>query len=190
MLLLNRIDGRKIRHEVSESIGRINEQGRFEICLSEESKEFIARLEINAADRYLEDSWYIMPGDLQRLDRAVVEIRRYCQVLDYEIEKPDGKKVDLFQMNLDRITPRADRPLANVSLMGGWLEQVAEKADHPAREGLLWDNSFFGTPAENPIATWDYSESENSPFDLHPEAIGELEKLIHLTKVRKPSGTC
>lgn len=83
----------------------------------------------------------------------VVEIRRYCQVLDYEIEKPAGEKLDLFELNLDRITPRADQPLVNVSLTGGWLEEVVDKANHPARDGLLWDNSFFGSLGENSVSS-------------------------------------
>lgn len=67
ILLLNRIDSRKIGHSVMKSLVKIKAEGRFEVRLSKDSKDFIARLESNASDRYLEYSWYTMPGDLQRL---------------------------------------------------------------------------------------------------------------------------
>jgi len=186
ILLLNRIDGKevngkKIGHAVLESISRVKAAGRFELQMSSSTLEFIKRLEYSAAHRYLESSWYTMTGDLNRLDRAVIEIRRYCQVLDFEIER-NGVKTNLFTLNLDRITPKEGQPLNNVHLIGGWLERVLEDRRHPARAALLWDNSFFGSPSENERATWEYSGSENSPFDLHPDVVDELEKYIFIPK--------
>lgn len=184
ILLLNRIDGRKIRHVVMETLSKASKHGRIKIELSQGSKDFISRLESSAASRYLESSWYTMAGDLQRLDCAVVEIRRYCQSLEFKVAKANGDKVDFFSHNLAQITPRLGDPLKNVPLSGGWLERVIEKPCHPARDGLVWGNPFFGTPAENEQCDWDYSGSEISPFDLHPDVIQELEKLIHIPKAQ------
>jgi hypothetical protein len=187
ILLFNRINGKNIRHTAMESIARVKAAGRFEVKLSGKSSDFIARLEKNAANRYLETSWYTLPGDLQRLDQAVIEIRRYCQIFDFEIQTPNGEKVNLFHLYLEQITAKEGRPLENAPLTDGFLEKVIAEPNHPARDGLLWDNRFFGTPAENEQAPWEYSASENSPLDLHADVIGELAKLVHLPKFVKSS---
>ncbi len=185
ILLLNRICGKKIGHEVMESISRLKAAGRFEIKLSDGSLAFIRRLEDGAKHRYLETSWYSLNGDLERLDTAVVEIRRYCRVLDFEIKRSNGEMIKLFDHYLDAITPKEGQPLLNVPLTGGWLESVVGTPDHPAREGLLWDNLYFGSPEKNEKAEWEYSESEISPFELHPEVVEELDKWIFVPKWMK-----
>ena len=185
ILLLNRINGHNIGHKVLKSIERVKLAGRFEIPLSDQTVEFIKRLESSAADRYLASSWYSLSGDLERLDRATVEIRRYCQIFDYEFESKSGERINLFQANLARVTQKEGQPLQNFPLFNGWLERIMSKQDHPAREGLLWNNTFFGSEQNEPYC--EYSESQNSPFDLHPDVIEELDKWIYIPKERKRS---
>jgi hypothetical protein len=57
ILLLNRIDGRGIKHEITPALKRIAEQGKFKVKLSNQSESFIKDLESGARFRYCEVSW-------------------------------------------------------------------------------------------------------------------------------------
>ena len=46
--------------------------------MSEQTKNFICRLENGAEDRYLGVSWVAQEVELAVLDKAVWELRRYC----------------------------------------------------------------------------------------------------------------
>lgn len=173
ILLLNRIPCKKPRHEVTSILRLLAESGKFEVEFCDESKAFIKRLEHNAHHRYLETSYFSMPDDLHHLDQAVWEIRRYCQILDFEVETPSGPK-NLRQAILNKITKARASLEKNTCFTGGWLEDVMQKDKHPAREALLWNNLFFGKSKRRRFRMTVYSESENAPLHMHPEILDEV----------------
>lgn len=70
--------------------------------------------------------------ELLELDRAVWQLRLYCRVMDYDVTFPSGEKKNLREPNLKAIenwlgskTPHKFR------LIGGHLEKVVKKRDHP-----------------------------------------------------------
>ena len=176
ILLLNKIDSRKIRHEVQESIVRLNKSGPFQIILSKTTTSFIRRLEHNAHHRYLETSWDVQSYDLSSLDRAVNELRRYCQVLDFEIQTSNGIK-NLLPLELERIKFIESAPLEHVSL-GGWLEKVIKETNHPAHLPLMWNNAVFGNQDDSSF----FFQSERSPCELHPDMVDDLSKLVFIPR--------
>lgn len=66
--------------------------------------------------------------------------------------------------------------------MGGILEQIIEKKDHPAREALIWNNLFFGPSRRKGVKMRSSWESGNSPFFIHPEIIDEVLKYVYIPK--------
>ena len=78
-----------------------------------------------------------------RLDLAVWEVRRYAHVIDYYVTTPKGV-VGLLQDELRQLKNAENRP-HGYRVMGGVLENIIAKPDHPARAPLLWQNAFFGT---------------------------------------------
>ncbi|WP_206742887.1 hypothetical protein [Burkholderia pseudomallei] len=66
--------------------------------------------------------------------------------------------------------------------MGGILEKIVEKKDHPAREALIWNNLFFGPSRRKGVKMRPNWETGNSPFFLHPEIIDEVVKYVYIPK--------
>lgn len=180
ILLLNRIEGLKIKHEVTAALQKIKDAGRMQISLSDQSRTFIERLESSARFRYFERSWANQEHDIVCLDYAVLELRRYCQIIDYEIEI-DGETRNLLSMELRSIQAAAREKRA-VSLFNGWLENVIERHDHPARPALIWNNLYFSSSSRNRVKLPVFLSSQNAPLDLHPEILEDVQKYIHIPK--------
>ena len=86
ILVLNRLDATKLGHSVLPGIQRMKQHGKFELDLSAVTVQFIKKLEDYGAEyRYCEVSYSIEPFDIVRFDRAVWELRRYCQPLDVSL---------------------------------------------------------------------------------------------------------
>lgn len=183
ILLLNRINAKKLGHSVLPGIEKMKQCGKFEIELSADTVKFIKGLEdYGAKYRYYEVSYNIEPFDMARLDRAVWEIRRYCQPLDYDIVDMNGKTVNLLTHELDRVRRATVKHEKGTCVMGGILEQIIDKKDHPAREALIWKNLFFGPSRRKGVkmrADW---EAGNSPFFLHPEILDEVVNYVYIPK--------
>lgn len=182
ILLLNRVKAHR-GHSVLPGIDRMKQQGKFVLDLSSDTVQFIRKLEDYGAEyRYYEVSYDTRPFDIIRLDRAVWELRRYCQPLDYDIVDMSGKTVNLLTLELERVHRAKAKSEKGTCVMGGILETIIEKNDHPAREALIWNNLFFGPSRRKGVkmqASW---ESGNSPFFLHPEIIDEVLKYAYIPK--------
>jgi HEPN domain-containing protein len=182
ILLLNRVRAHR-GHSVLPGIERMKQQGKFVLDLSSDTIQFIRKLEDYGAEyRYYEVSYDTRPFDIIRLDRAVWEIRRYCQPLDYHIVDMSGKTVNLLTLELERVHRAKAKNEKGTCVMGGILETIIEKKDHPAREALIWNNLFLGPSRRKGVrmqASW---ESGNSPFFLHPEIIDEVLKYVYIPK--------
>lgn len=183
VLVLNRIDAKELGHTVLPGIERMKQCGNFEIELSVNTVKFIKGLEdYGARYRYYEVSYDIEPFDIVRLDRAVWELRRYCQPLDYDIVDMNGKTVNLLTQELDRIRRAKAKEDKGTCVSGGILEKIIQKKDHPARGALIWNNLFFGTSRRKGVKMRPEWESGNSPFFLHPEIIDEVGKYVYIPK--------
>lgn len=182
ILVLNRVQAHK-GHSVLPGIERMKQHGRFELDLSADTVKFIKNLEDYGAEyRYYEVSYGIQPFDIVRFDRAVWELRRYCQPLDYDIVDTNGKMVNLLTHELDRLLRAKAKYEKGTCIIGGTLEKIVEKKDHPARKALIWNNLFFGPSRRKVVKMRQDWESGNSPFFLHPEIIDEVVKYVYIPK--------
>lgn len=183
VLVLNRMNAKDLGHTVLPGIERMKQSGKFEIELSANTVQFIKGLEdYGAKYRYYEVSYDIEPFDIVRLDRAVWELRRYCQSLDYDIVDMNGKTVNLLTHELDRVHRAKAKHEKGTCVMGGVLEKIIKKKDHPAREALIWKNLFFGPSRRKSVKMRPDWEAGNSPFFLHPEIIDEVVKYVYIPK--------
>jgi hypothetical protein len=183
ILLLNRVDARNLGHSVLPGIERMKQRGKFELDLSAGTTKFIKNLEDDGADdRYYLVSYGIKPFDITRFDRAVWELRRYCQPLDYNTVDVNGKTVNLLLDELDRVHRAKEKHEKGTCITGGILETIIEKKDHPAREALVWNNLFFGPSRRKTVKMQPDWEAGNSPFFLHPEIIDEVIKYVNIPK--------
>jgi HEPN domain-containing protein len=182
ILVLNRVEAHR-GHSVLPGIERMKKHGKFELDLSSATIQFIKKLEDYGAEyRYYEVSYDIQPFEIIRFDRAVWELRRYCQPLDYDIVDISGKKVNLLSLELDRIHRAKAKEEKGTCITGGILEKIIEQKDHPAREALIWNNLFFGPSRRKGVKMQSNWEAGNSPFFLHPEIIDEVLKYVYIPK--------
>jgi hypothetical protein len=181
ILLLNRIRGKKIKHEITPALELIADQGKFEVQLSEKSVSFIKDLESGARFRYFEVSWSSDHRELVRLDRAVWELRRYCQSLDFFL-KTDKGEINVLKANLKKISGLETPTLNNTHLNSGFLEAVLNKRSHPSRPGLIWKNLFYSSSNRKSVQIKTFFYAENSPLSLHPEILEEVLEYIYLPK--------
>ena len=183
ILLLNRVNAKNLGHSVIPGIERMKQHGKFELDISAQTAKFIKHLEDDGAeDRYYLVSYDIKPFDIARFDRAVWELRRYCQPLDYETVDMNGKAVTLLTHELDRVHRAKEQHEKGTCITGGTLEKIIEKQDHPAREALIWNNLFFGPSRRKAVKMRSDWEAGNSPFFLYPEIIDEVIKYVNIPK--------
>jgi len=183
ILLLNRVDTKDLGHSVLPGIERMKQHGKFELDVSANTAKFIKNLEDDGAeDRYYLFSYDIEPFDIARFDRAVWEIRRYCQPLDYETVEMNGKTENLLGSELDRVHRAKEKHEKGTCITGGFLEKIIEKPDHPARQALIWNNLFFGPSRRKAVKMRPDWEAGNSPLSLNPEIIDEVVKYVYIRK--------
>lgn len=94
----------------------------------------------------------------------------------------NGKTVDLLALELERVHRAKAKKEKGTCVMGGILEKIIEKKDHPAREALIWKNLFLGPSRRKGVKMQSSWESGNSPFFLHPEIIDEVLKYVYIPK--------
>lgn len=182
ILVLNRVNAHS-GHSVLPGVERMKQHGKFELDLTAATVEFIKKLEDYGAEyRYYEVSYDIEPYDIIRFDRAVWELRRYCQPLDYDVVDMDGMTVNLLALELERIHLAKANREKGTCVMGGILESIIEKKEHPAREALIWKNLFFGPSTRKGVMMQADWEAGNSPFFLYPEIIDEVIKYVYIPK--------
>jgi len=180
--LLNRVEAHR-GHAVLPGIKQMKRFGKFPIELSAETERFIKRLEEGGAEfRYYESSYYNEEFDIIRLDRAVWELRRYCQPLDYDFDLDDGTKKNMLSFELSRIKTALANNEKGTCIKGGTLENIIAERSHPARDSLIWNNLFFGPSRRTGVRMRPDWESGNSPFFLHPEIIDEVVKYVFVPK--------
>lgn len=150
----------------------------FRINLSDTSHEIIRHLDEFGRFRYLDMPYFIWDNELLKLDKAVWEIRPYCQVVNYQ-RTIDGEQVDMLPYELAEIEQRlkSRKPMLD---LGGEIEKVLSNKKHPARSALVWKNLFFNCHNRKRIKWRDRMHSVNSPLFLHPEMLEEVLKYVWL----------
>lgn len=74
------------------------------------------------------------------------------------------------------------QPPYKFSIIGGRLETIIAKSDHPSREPLLWHNGFYGRKSRRTITLPGRTEAGNSPLYLNPTILDEILKYVFLPK--------
>lgn len=181
ILVLNRVNAKNLNHSVLPGIQRMS--NKFPIELSEETTAFIKNLEEEGADdRYYLTSYVVESGEVVKLDRAVWELRRYCQPLDYMDEDSNGVMKSVLHSQLERLHRAKDKVEKGTCISNGVLENILADKKHPARDALVWKNLYFGPSRRRGVKMPGDSEYGNSTFFVFPECIDSVEPLVHLPK--------
>ena len=181
ILILNRIKAPK-SHDLEQILKVFEKNKKFDLVLTENTQKFLIFLDTYGRHRYYETPYYIMGNELISLDRAVWQIRQYARAMDYQINDLHGVKIDMLKLELEANAYARKRPPHKFRIIGGRLESIIAKRDHPSREPLLWQNAFFGRKSRNIITLPSRSESGNSPLYLHPAILDEILKYVFLPK--------
>ena len=179
ILLLNRIKANNIGHDLTRAL-ECAKNLPFEIRLSPIGRKFVKTLDTSGRFRYLEISFSIHGPMLVQLDRTVWEIRRYCKVINYTVNLDDGRTKNMLKLELARIASSERATPQKFRLMGGLLEKILDKENHPARSPLIWQNAFFGSHARKKVRVPTHFHAENAPLTLHPEILDEVIKYVFL----------
>jgi hypothetical protein len=180
ILLYNRIVARDLRHNLAKAIERVK-LAPFAIRLSPITTQLIEHLDTFARFRYLESSYYVHGPKLAELDKAVWEIRRYCRVINHELEV-DGKKVDMLPYELVAIEQSEARKPQEFRTVGGELEKIIDDPKHAARAALVWQNICFCKSHRKTVRLHLHFQATNAPLTLHPELLDDVIKYVYLPK--------
>ncbi len=181
VLVLNRIRAPK-GHDLAEILRVFEKNKRFDIRLTEETRKFLLYLDTYGRHRYYETPYYTKGYELLSLDRAIWEVRRYARTMDYSIKTFEGKNIHLLQHEIAANESAEKHPPHRFTIIGGRLESIIAKREHPSREPLLWQNAFFGRKPRKTVTLPSRMESGNSPLSLHPEILDEILKYVWLPK--------
>jgi HEPN domain-containing protein len=179
ILVLNRVKALK-SHDLAKLLASFENSGKFSLRLSPETRKFLIYLDTYGRFRYYETPYYTLGDELFQLDRAVWEVRRYARVLDYSLKLQDGKEVQRLTQELNANELAESQPPQEFRIIGGHLEHILAKRDHPSRAALIWHNLYFGTGHRKTIRHRHMSTSGNSPLSLHPEILDEVRKYVFL----------
>jgi HEPN domain-containing protein len=181
ILLYNRVKAKDINHDLEKAIKHTRKLP-FLLKRSSGTDEFIKHLSGFGRFRYLETSYFIQGPKLAELDKAVWELRRYCKVLDYEVNIPGGMMKNMLRQELDAIERSDQQPPQKFKLAGGLLERIIDKQEHPSRSALIWQNLFFGNVIRNQVRMPSVFHAVNAPLYLHPVILDELLEYVFLPK--------
>jgi len=180
ILLLHRIQGKKIRHSLSVALDILSSSNKVALNLTPASEQFIRHVDQFGECRYLEISVITYGGQVVDLDRVVWELRKFCTSQGYgdiEIKKKDSA---LQRIKLQDITLREGFIPQKYHLPNGFLEKVFDDKKHPARKMLLWQNGFFGKKGRRSVHHQGGFLAVNSPLFNHPEILDEVGRYVHI----------
>ena len=181
VLVLNRVPAPK-GHDLAEILQVFEKNKKFEMRLTDVTRKFLLYLDTYGRHRYYETPYYTKGYELISLDRAVWEIRRYARVMDYSIKTVEGNNVNLLHHEIAANEAAEKHSPHRFTIIGGRLESIIAKRNHPSREPLLWQNAFFGRKPRKTVTLPGRMEAGNSPLSLHPEILDEIIKYVWLPK--------
>lgn len=182
ILLVNRIEARKIGHDLSKGLKKIDDNASFKLQLSSDVYKFIEHLDTFGRHRYFETMYTYDGSDLLLLDKTIWEVRRYCQPIEWRATRADGRVVDLSSAVLRSIELARDHPPYKFRHIHGHLEKIISKRSHPARPALVWQNAYFGTRDRPSVTLPGWSGFANSPLSLNPQIVDEVIKYVFLPR--------
>lgn len=182
MLLLGRVEAKKIRHDITNALKLVNEKLHYNINLPDSEREVFQHIASCEGDRYLVISLTLFDHELSAFDALVWRLRQYCHPLHLEHYNDSPSNLVLLK-NLAEIESRLTGEASGGYLEQGFLEKILVKDAHPAKEGLTWRNAMFGG-SEPIIAHRGISGfmAINSPLYLHPEIARPVSEWIFLPK--------
>ncbi len=167
-----------VGHEVLKALELL--KNKVDINLSEQTLDFIKRLENGARFRYLEVSWYAEQAELTILDRAVWELRRYCNSDLYCYNNsPETQCVDSKILPLKDIV---NLTYENTYIPGGRIEKLLKLRSNPARKELIWNNLYYSNSNRKTVLIKSNLMAENSLFFLYPELLDEVVKYTRVPR--------
>jgi HEPN domain-containing protein len=177
ILCFYRIPAANISHNLAKALD-LTARLPFQMELSDESVEMINHLGALGPRRYLETAWFVEGYVLPRFDRAVWEVRRYCQAVDHEALNPDGSDPRVLR-SIE--TSRTGAP-HTFEISGGFLEHVRRTREHPNRPGLLWQNGFFASRLRKAVRAQRKLSAANPPLMLNPEILDDVKPLVYIPR--------
>lgn len=188
ILAFNRISAKGLGHDLRKSLIRADEKLPFDLWFDHSSRELLNHLDDVGENRYFEVSHYTIEIELQRLDHAVWQLRRYCRTSSYDFQsRGDGPPVVMLRADeQQKIELSSVRNLRGFDIPGGEVEKILADPRNPARAMLIWHNRHFGPRPRNRISH-DMTEmyGANAPLSLNPEILDEVVKYVTLPTVKK-----
>ncbi len=138
---------KEFSHNLDALFTKVKEIPIFNIEIDSEDEQFISYLNSQGgANRYISTSAYNTPDALNRLDKLVWNIRRYCQYIPDRglgcSEAVPGMQEAIVRSISD---PSNTTNPHSFSLDNGELESVITRAPKdPARKALVWNNLWYG----------------------------------------------
>ncbi|HAT1993833.1 TPA: hypothetical protein I8010_001661 [Legionella pneumophila] len=139
ILLLHRIEAKKINHNLEEALEKIKSikisGSSSPIEFQDSSVGFIKEINNRGQSRYLGKSIYAIPSDITKLDNCIFDVRRFAIKIidDTYLEKIRDSKLTLF---------------SDFCLDSGFLEAVIS-GNQPAKDDLIFNNSNYGNSGLN-----------------------------------------
>ena len=183
ILLYNGKSSKNLNHHLVKALNRVRTIERLDLDLTGPVLEFIEYLDYQGPNRYLQKAHFTKGLEILALDRAVWEIRRFCKVICFEITLNDGKKKNMMDIEVKSIHQWLNSKTPHkFKIIGGHLEKVVAKKDHPQRDSLVWSNLYFGSKKKNKAKVpWRLS-AINPTQILHPEHFEEYAKVVQFPK--------
>jgi HEPN domain-containing protein len=101
ILVLNCVQAKR-GHDLRACLTAFEQANLFDLRITAGTHKFIDYLDTYGRHRYFETPFYVRGLEILSLDRAVWEIRRYAQVLRYELNV-DGRLIPMLPPELRRI---------------------------------------------------------------------------------------
>jgi HEPN domain-containing protein len=132
------------RHDLVQLWTAVKKLPHLKAQIPKDWEEFLESLSAQGSNRYLDYTSYFEGYELQRLDRLVWYVRRYCQ--DFKLFPGDKRAYPGEARRLVAAIPyEADRQLIRVfKIENGFLEKVLAQRGNPLRSALIWKNFYYG----------------------------------------------
>lgn len=157
---------REFSHDLDALVTEVKNITLFKFEIEPEDEKFLSYLSRQGgANRYLSTSAYNTSDAIQRIDRLVWHIRRYCQhIVDRGLgcrEAVPGMQEAIVRSITD---PSKKKTPHSFALFAGELEAVIKRdPKDPARKALVWANLWYGKKKRLRVTYNSFSSSEIPP---------------------------
>ncbi|WP_185973509.1 MULTISPECIES: HEPN domain-containing protein [unclassified Mesorhizobium] len=178
ILLVHRIKAPKILHDLERALDLLDQQLPFALDLSNDTRDFVKFVNGVGRWRYLEGSIVLKGLELHQLDRAVWEIRRYCQRRLARTQSGPTAAGDRDLCMAELIAAASNRQAFSIN---GELESIVSDHKHPARKALVWQNLCYGKRRRERLFNVPTPMFiKNAPLWLTPDIVDEVSQYVHI----------